>query len=74
MVEQLLTTGGGWQDNVNGLAPGIKLGVSPKSESLMSVSHTVLEASDEFYRRLGERMVLVYTGTVRLAKNLLQVS
>ena len=73
VVEQLLTTGGGWQDNVNGLAPGIKLGVSPKSENTMSVSHNVLDASEEFLNRLQERMVLVYTGTVRLAKNLLQV-
>ena len=28
VVEQLLTTGGGWQDQVGGLHPGINLGVS----------------------------------------------
>ena len=47
-VEQLLTSGGGWQDQCGGLYPGAKLSESPKSDQLhvttrvigASLSHT----------------------------------
>ena len=29
ILEQLLTTGGGWQDQVGGILPGFKYSVSP---------------------------------------------
>ena len=31
ILEQLLTTGGGWQDQVGGLLPGFKFSVSPNA-------------------------------------------
>ena len=34
VVEQLLTTGGGWQDQVGGLHPGLNLGSCPASSQL----------------------------------------
>ena len=72
MIEQILTTGGGWQDQVNGLWPGgIKLGSSPRSEDLI-VSVETFDADDVFHDKLGRHLLLVFTGKVRLAKNLLQ--
>ena len=73
IVEQMLTTGGGWQDQVNGLYPGIKQGRSSKSETDMHVQVRQMELADDFTDELGRHMLLVFTGKVRLAKNLLRV-
>ena len=35
VVEQLLTTGGGWQDQVGGLHPGLNLGTSAASPQVL---------------------------------------
>jgi fucokinase len=70
-LEQLLTTGGGWQDQVGGLTGGVKLITTepglPQRINLQPVRipHTV-------QIELAERLLLVYTGQQRLAKNLLQ--
>jgi fucokinase len=73
IVEQMLTTGGGWQDQVNGLYPGIKLGQSSKSEKDLLVTAKRIRPSEEFVEKLASHMLLVFTGKVRLAKNLLRV-
>jgi len=70
--EQMLTTGGGWQDQVGGLSPGIKVGHS-KAEIPVKVDVTFLNVSEGTVRSFGEQLVLVYTGKTRLARNLLQV-
>jgi len=70
--EQMLTTGGGWQDQVGGLSPGIKVGHS-KAEIPVKVDVTFLNVSDEVVQSFGDQLVLVYTGKTRLARNLLQV-
>ncbi|CAJ0608588.1 unnamed protein product [Cylicocyclus nassatus] len=70
MVEQLLTTGGGWQDQVGCLYPGVKKGFV--SEDDMSVDAEAISISKEFEMEINKRMVLIYTGKTRLAKNLLQ--
>lgn len=72
IVEQMLTTGGGWQDQVNGLYPGIKQGRSAKSEADMHVRVEQIKLADDFSAELGRHMLLVFTGKVRLAKNLLR--
>jgi fucokinase len=70
-LEQMLTTGGGWQDQVGGLVGGIKLATSgpglPQQITLEPLRLAAHVAAD-----LGRRMVLVYTGQQRLAKNLLR--
>ena len=38
VVEQLLTTGGGWQDQVGGLHPGLNLGTSAASPQVLAWS------------------------------------
>ncbi|CAI4232816.1 unnamed protein product [Auanema sp. JU1783] len=68
-VEQLLTTGGGWQDQVGGIYPGIKHGTL--SQKGYNVEEIPLDPC--FENEINERLVLVDTGTTRLAKNMLQV-
>ena len=71
VVEQLLTTGGGWQDQVGGLHPGLNLGQS-RANYQVSVETTHQACSDQFLCDLENRLLLLYTGKPRLAKNLLQ--
>ena len=72
VVEQILTTGGGWQDNVGGLVPGFKIGRSQPSLPLR-VDVERLELPSSTVEELMKRMVCFYSGRTRLAKNLLQV-
>ncbi|MBI5687283.1 MAG: hypothetical protein HZC54_19595 [Verrucomicrobia bacterium] len=70
-LEQMLTTGGGWQDQVGGLVPGVKLVSSrPGVPQRLKVEPVTLPAavSEELRRQL----VLVYVGHRRLAKNILR--
>ncbi|GMT13073.1 hypothetical protein PFISCL1PPCAC_4370, partial [Pristionchus fissidentatus] len=69
-MEQLLTTGGGWQDQVGGVYPGLKL-ARFRSET-QTVSVQPITVSDQLEKSINDRLVLVYTGQPRLAKNLLQ--
>ena len=68
----MLTTGGGWQDQVGGLLGGIKVGHS-KASLPLRVDVTYLTLSDEFINKFSDHLILVYTGRTRLARNLLQV-
>ena len=70
-LEQMLTTGGGWQDQVGGLVGGIKLvSSSPGLPQKLAVEPVALSAAVR--QGLAQRLVLVYTGQQRLAKNLLR--
>ncbi|XP_076049202.1 L-fucose kinase-like isoform X2 [Oratosquilla oratoria] len=71
IVEQLLTTSGGWQDQVGGLLGGAKLGVSSQGSSLVVKSYNV-PMDKQLLQDLNGRLLLLYTGKVRLARNLLQ--
>lgn len=51
---------------------GVKVGRSKASLPLL-VEVERLRLSDEFLEALEQRLVLVYTGKTRLARNLLQV-
>lgn len=70
-LEQTLTTGGGWQDQVGGLIEGVKVG---RSLSFLPLKVEVQRISppEEFLISLQQRLLLVYTGKTRLARNLLQ--
>jgi len=70
-LEQMLTTGGGWQDQVGGLEGGIKVGHS-ESKLPLYIDMTKLEVPQSVIQELNERLLLVYTGKTRLAKNVLQ--
>eukprot|EP01135_Chromosphaera_perkinsii_P010012 Nk52_evm47s1992 gene=Nk52_evmTU47s1992 len=73
-VEQLLETGGGWQDQVGGIVGGLK-SVTCKKNSPFSVSFEELclgtKSAEDFLKQLNDCLCLVYTGKTRLAKNLL---
>lgn len=71
LVEQMLTTGGGWQDQAGGLLPGIKWIQSSPSLPLQ-VEYEVLDLPTSFIRDFQDLACLVYTGKTRLARNLLQ--
>ena len=70
-LEQMLTTGGGWQDQVGGLANGLKLVTSPPGLPQHIRIDPVMLAP-ETRTQLADRLLLVYTGRQRLAKNLLR--
>jgi galactokinase/mevalonate kinase-like predicted kinase len=70
ILEQLLTTGGGWQDQYGGILPGIKLLESePGAQEKMSV-HWM---PDRLFTHpeYKDRWLLYYTGITRIAKNIL---
>lgn len=70
-MEQIMSTGGGWQDQVGGLTEGIKLITTrPGIEQKIQVERVCL--SRETMEELEERFALIYTGQRRLARNLLR--
>lgn len=70
-LEQCMTTGGGWQDQVGGLYGGVKLGVSYNKLPVAVESYNV-PVTAAMLENINARLLLLYTGQVRLAKNLLQ--
>src|SRR5204863_7727643 len=70
-LEQRMTTGGGWQDQIGGLLPGIKLTRTEPGPD-QSPEVTLLECPPDSLRELEARLVLFYTGVPRLARNVLQ--
>ena len=70
-MEQIMSTGGGWQDQVGGVTPGLKYITSmPGIDQQIKVSH--IQIPEEAKKELDERFVLIYTGQRRLARNLLR--
>jgi len=65
----LLTTGGGWQDQVGGIMGGCNRGHSP-ADINVQVHVEPLPVTDSTSKNLN--FLLVHTGKVRLARNLLQ--
>ena len=70
-IEQFMSTGGGWQDQVRGIKKGIKLITSEKFNPQKIVSTSVI-LPENIISELNDRMALIYTGQRRLARNLLR--
>lgn len=70
ILEQLLTTGGGWQDQYGGILPGIKL---LQTESGFNQIPVVRWLPDTFFRQPEYQQchLLYYTGITRTAKQIL---
>jgi galactokinase/mevalonate kinase-like predicted kinase len=70
-VEQMLTTGGGWQDQIGGLVGGLKYVESRPALKPRPIIHQldpwIFESPE-----CTERMTLFYTGVTRLAKGILK--
>ena len=70
-LEQALTTGGGWQDQIGGVVDGVKMIVSQAGMVPDAHIHYVpSDIIDPMYNQ--HATVLYYTGITRLAKNILQ--
>ena len=70
-MEQIMSTGGGWQDQVGGVTDGIKFTSSrPGLNQQITVQHLSLDK--ETMKELNDRFCLIYTGQRRLARNLLR--
>lgn len=70
-MEQMLTTGGGWQDQIGGAAGGVKYVESAPGLRPDPKVYQLDPFLFEDPASLG-RMTLYYTGATRLAKNILQ--
>jgi len=70
ILEQLLTTGGGWQDQYGGILPGIKL---LESEPGVQEKISIRWMPDRLFTQpeYTDSWLLYYTGVTRIAKNIL---
>ncbi len=71
LAEQLMGTGGGWQDQAGGMTGGIKL-ASSKPGFRQDVECEPLKAPASFIKELGERFCLVYSGRRRIGRTVLR--
>ncbi|KAL2653105.1 hypothetical protein R1flu_021233 [Riccia fluitans] len=71
LVEQRMGTGGGWQDQIGGLYPGIKCTTSYPGKPL-TLKVEPVELNTDLALQLEQRMVLVFTGQIRLAHKVLE--
>lgn len=70
-MEQLMNTGGGWQDQVGGLLPGVKL-TSSHPGMPQKLNWRRINIPDAAYGELCERFALVFTGQRRMARGILR--
>ena len=70
LVEQLMTTAGGWQDQCGGCLGGFRL-TRCKQNLPLEIEMNHLQFPDGFEQIFNDRLILVYTGVTRLAKDLL---
>lgn len=71
LMEQIMSTGGGWQDQAGGVTTGIKYITSmPGLQQNIHVQH--LDIPKTAKKELQGRFCLIYTGQRRLARNLLR--
>lgn len=70
ILEQLLTSGGGWQDQYGGILPGVKLLTTERG---FNQSPKTLWLPTDIYTQLDYKPchLLYYTGITRTAKNIL---
>ncbi len=61
VAEQIMKTGGGWQDQVGGLIPGMKI-TSSDAGIQQKLSVKKINLSEEFERFISEKFILIPTG------------
>jgi galactokinase/mevalonate kinase-like predicted kinase len=72
-LEQEMRTGGGWQDQMGALYPGVKLIETSKGrDQAFTVRRLSPKAERSFGRFLKDRGVLYFTGQKRMARNVLR--
>lgn len=70
-MEQIMSTGGGWQDQVGGITPGIKY-ITTEPGISQEINVNTMKLKPEVLQELQDRFALIYTGQRRLARNLLR--
>jgi fucokinase len=65
-----LFEGGGWQDQVGGLLPGFKY-TTCANQLPIKIDCELVQIESDFESDVNDRLLLVYTGVTRLAKDLL---
>lgn len=71
VLEQLLSSGGGWQDQAHGILPGIKT-IESAPQLPLDMNIYPLELSEADTLEFEDKLLFAYTGKTRLAKNILQ--
>jgi len=72
-LEREMCTGGGWQDQLGGLIPGVKILRSRKGEDQRpAAEHLGPDAQEWLGRLFAERGLLYFTGQKRMARNILR--
>ena len=72
-LEQEMRTGGGWQDQMGALYPGVKLIETGKGlDQAFTVRRLPRKAEDAFGRFLKDRGLIYFTGQKRMARNVLR--
>ena len=71
LMEQIMGTGGGWQDQVGGIVAGVKL-ISTRPGLKQQILVEQIALSEKTKSLLKERFFLIYTGQRRLARNILR--
>jgi len=70
-LEQMLTTGGGWQDQLGGMVGGLKFIRTEPGFAQRPIIEPI-ELTEQVARELDERLVVYWTGIRRLAKRILK--
>lgn len=65
VLEQIMGTGGGWQDQIGGLYPGLKCTTGLPGSGSLQLSVRPIALSSGVRVSLQQRMVVVFTGQVR---------
>lgn len=72
-LEQMFTTGGGWQDQIGGVIGGAKFTTTmPGIPPIYNITQ-IQDGNDDFLNELQKRLILFYTGVPRIAKNILEI-
>ena len=70
-LEQEMRTGGGWEDQMGALVPGVKI-LRTKAGKRQRPAWDVVSATKPFSQLLAERGLLYFTGEKRMARNVLR--
>ena len=70
-MEQIMSTGGGWQDQVGGIINGVKY-ITTMAGLNQKIKIDMVDIPSKAMDELKARFVLIYTGQRRLARNLLR--
>lgn len=70
-LEQLMSTGGGWQDQIGGITRGLKI-TRTQPGYIQDYKIEKINTTKEIEDFFNNRMLLIYTGQRRLAKHLLR--